>query len=299
MLANSWCLASKRRPAYYFSTGNLLILGLVTAIGVPASFLTVFLDEQTSQARRFWQEMKVTSAQRIVQRLCDIGSARPLGQRAASDGTLGGRVDVTPRHALADLKLSVQFLEAKIDRLTTMELTDRQVLELASCYIALDRLQEAVAAIEPLGQRDPRAALRLADLYRQLGRKQECQAAAERVLQLAQRTHLDDDIQAMENVQFGAYETLVVLAGERADYATAERLLREALEHLPGRRADVHGYLTKHFEFTGDFSQAIAHQKEAADADPERYSPPEALWRQVLSHGAPVGLARPNSSRYR
>ncbi len=157
-----------------------------------------------------------------------------------------------------------------------------------------------MTAIEPLSQRDPRAALRLADLYRQLGRWEDCQASAKRVLELAERLKRDNatDVEGIEDVQFDAYEMLVVLAGERADYETAERILWDALEHLPSRQADVHANLTKHFEFIGDFPKAAVHQAKAAHADPDQYSPPDAMWKKMISSGAPVGLARPKSSRY-
>jgi tetratricopeptide (TPR) repeat protein len=301
MLAIALRRTPERRPQSYFSTGNLLILGLVTAIGVPVSFLAVFLDEQTIQAHRYWQEMRIVKAQRIVQRLCDVGSTRPLGQREVDGGSSAKQVDVSPRKALTDLRAGARFFEEKARVLTSGDVTDQRILELVSCYTALDKLEEAVAALKPVSQRDPWAALRLAELYGQLGRKQDCQATAERVLQTAQRVKPKNatEVQENENLQFGAYEMLVVLAGERADYAMAESLLWDAFERLPGRRADVHGCFIKHFEFIGDFTQAVAHQARAANANPEQYSPPESVWRKVLSHGAPVGLARPQSSRYK
>ena len=299
MLAVSVKREPERHLTHRFSTWHLLILGLVAAIGIPFSFLAVFLDEQTIQAHRYWQETKIVNAQRIVQRLCDVGSIRPIGQREMV-GQSGKSEDVTPRQALSDLRAGARFFEEKQRLLAVGDLTDQRVMDLVTCYIALDRLDEAVAAIEPLSRRDPRAALRLADLQRQLGRAQDCQATAERVLQLAERLKRDNatDVERMENLQFGAYEMLVVLAGERADYAMAERILHDALEHLPSRRADVHSNLTKHFEFIGDFSKAAVHQTKAAHANPERYSAPDALWKKMLSSGAPVGLARPKSSRY-
>ena len=299
MFATAVMQTLERRPL--FSTGNLLMLGLMTAIGVPVSFLAVFLDEQTHQAHRYWHEMKIVKARRIVQRLYDVGSTRPLGERESDGGSSAKRV-VTPREALADLEAGARFFEENVRlRSAPRDLTDQEVLELGSCYVALDKLDEAVAALEPVSKRDPWAALRLAELYRLMDRKQACQTSAEQALQLAQRLRPDDatEIRENENLQFAAYEMLVALAGERADYALAEGLLREALERLPSRRADVDGRLAKHFEFMGDFSQAAEHQARAASGNPEQYAPPDALWRNVLSHGAPVGLARPKSSRYK
>ena len=169
-------------------------------------------------------------------------------------------------------------------------------MQLAQGYLALDRPADAAATLAPLAERSPRAALVLAQINRRQRQFDAARRWAEKVLAIigsAPATAEDQEI-ALQ-----AYDLLAILAGERGDYATAERYLLEALEQLPARRAEIHFRLGKHYEIAGDFPRALDHLRTAAESAPQRYEQPEGLLTKMLSTGAPVGLARPKSSRYR
>ena len=96
-----WCmvgLAAVRgvTPRPVFSAQNLLALGLLTALGVPLSFMPVFLDQQTVLAQGQWQQAKLSDAWLLVQRLCDVGSTQSLGQRSVSGADGQAWEEVTP-----------------------------------------------------------------------------------------------------------------------------------------------------------------------------------------------------------
>ena len=302
-----WCLwgltrlAAQQPPrAPLFATRSLLSLGLVTAIGVPVAFLSVFLKDQTLQVRDEWQQRQFREAQRRVQRLCDVGSTLNLGERSVTTGTYRRTVPIEPRRARDDLAQAVRFTAQRIEQLQASALTDAGRRELADCYRSLSQDDQAEQTLAPIGERDPGAALTLAEIQLAQKRPQTGQRWAQRALQLAQSATPADDRQrtALEAIQLRAYDMLALWAGERADFATAESYLLEALRRFPAQAVQVHDRLGRHYEFTGDLTLARQHQQQAAQLDPERFPPPESLLRKMLSAGSPVGLARPKSSRY-
>ncbi len=300
-----WCLFGLAIPradnarATSFGLLSLLTLGLVTAIGVPVSFLAVFMEQQTALAREAWAQGQVREAHRSVYRLCDIGSTLSLGERPVA-GAAQRAVSIGPRQARQDLAQAVEFVEQRIRKLESEPLTDSRRMQLVDDYRSLDEYGQAIEAIRPLATRLPTAALRMAELQLTLKRSEESQQWAEKAIQLAQESSPQDpeSQRLLEIIQLRAYEMLAVFAGERADFGQAEQILQEALEQLPVHAAYLHDRLGTHYEFIGELATAREHQLRAAELDPDRYVPPEDLLRKMLSTGAPVGLARPKSSRY-
>jgi tetratricopeptide (TPR) repeat protein len=314
----AWCLAlqipwfllvvnmsaSAQHPSrFLLSLKHLLAIGILTAVAVPASFLAVFLEEQTLAAERLWQELKVGQAIQTVQRLHDVGSTRAVIVQHTGDTQQTLTSQMLPAEALEHLRLSIIYFAERAATLEKLVAEDDAFAprhELVSCYNALDRTDAAITVLETMSDVDAHAALRLARMLAPLDRPDDCRAAAEQVLRLARQVdgdkrRKDHDI---EQQCYAAYDILVVLAGERGDFAEAERLLREAHRELPTQRAAIDAFLARHFEFLGDYAQAAMHQRLAAEAAPDRYARPDAIWKSVMSHGAPVGLARPKSSRY-
>lgn len=298
-----WCMAGAaagggaaggRRDA--IPAGHLLGLAVMTTVGVPVSYLAVFLEQQTLQAHQQWQQGQLVQAERLVQRLCDVGSSISFGMRPASDDATRPPVDVTAAIALADLKEMVALMKEQVSELAATGSSESNRLQLAQGYLALDRPADATTTLAPLAERSPRAALVLAQINRQRGQFDAARRWAEKVLAIIGRAPASAENQ---EIALQAYDLLAILAGEKGDYATAEHYLLEALDQLPARRAEIHFRLGKHYEIAGNFPRALDHLRQAAESDPQRYAQPEGLLTKMLSTGAPVGLARPKSSRYR
>jgi tetratricopeptide (TPR) repeat protein len=303
LLVSSVFRSAQQYSPFLLPLKHLLAIGTLTAFAVPASFLAVFLEEQTLAAQRSWQELKVGQAIQTIQRLADVGSKRAITVQVAGDEHQPQTTQMLPAEAIEHLRLSVIYFAeraAALERLVARDHSFASRHELVSCYIALDRIDAAITVLEAMSQEDVRAALRLARVLAPLDRPDACRAAAEQALELAKRAP-DDPGRAESDIEqqcYSAYEILVVLAGERGDFTEAERLLRAAHRELPTQRAAIDAFLARHFEFLGDYAQAAIHQRQAAEAAPDQYAPPDKVWKSVLSHGAPVGLARPKSSRY-
>ncbi len=301
-----WCLLAQSPAATsssnspQFSTLGLLSLGFVTAVGVPVSFLAVFLEQQTGYAREYWEQQHVREAQRLVQRLCDIGSPHAFGERTVVDSGYQRTIPVDPRRARLDLNRAVEYLRGRVEQLKSGPANDTTQMELAETYESLGEDENAEQVLRSLAERSPIAALKIAEIHLRQKRPESSRSWAEKALQLAQAAPSSDDQQraSLESIQLRAYDMLAVFAGEKADFEQAEGYLQEALERLPMHAAHIHDRLAKHYEFIGELKQARDHQQQAADLDPDRYLPPEPLVRKMLSTGAPVGLARPKSSRY-
>jgi hypothetical protein len=287
-------------PSPVFSSVNLLGFSLITAVGVPVSFLAVFLDQQTGYARDHWQKVELVRSMLLVQRLYDAGSTASLGERKI-EGNVTTLVSVTPQAALRELQDNLAFMQDQIQQLEGSRPSPDVTRQLAQCYLSVDRDDEAEKALATLANEDASAAIMLAHLCKKAGRKEESRQWAEKALRLAQQSQpaSDQERSLLENIQMQAYDTLAVFAGEDADFESAEQYLQEALQRLPSRAADIHDRLSRHFEFIGELSRASEHQREAARLDPERFSEPPSLVWKMLSSGAPVGLARPQSSRYK
>ena len=301
-----WCLmglaaARRAQPQPAFSPVNLLMLGLVTAVGLPLSFLAVFLEQQTTLAQRYWQEAKLKEATLLVQRLYDVGSTLALGERPVPGANSAVLETITPAKALADLRSSLDFVQKQIEGLASAPASDGQRMQLARYYLSLGRTEEAARVLQPLAETQAPAAILLAGICKEQGRKEEARQWAEKVLELARPVTPARETLARENDQIllQAYDVLTVLAGEEADFDSAERYLTQALERLPNLAADVHHRLGKHWDFVGDLSKSIDHQRQAARLDPKKYPEPEGVLARMLGSGAPVGLARPQSSRYK
>jgi tetratricopeptide (TPR) repeat protein len=298
MLALSARQGTSRPPA--FSTGNLLAFAVFTAVGVPLSFLAVFFDQQTGYARTHWEKFELLDAMLLVQRLYDAGSNVPLGGRRLGNES-SAVVEVTPQTALRELRDNLTFLQQQIQQLEAAPPSRERTLQLAEFYLSVDRPDDAMAALKTLAPADPFAAVSLANLCHEEGLDEESQRWAETALQLAGQTEPTDQKQATryEDIQMQAYKTLALLAGEQTDFARAEQYMLEALERLPSRRAEIHDRLGKHYEFIGELGKASKHQREASRLAPEQFPEPASLAWKMLSSGAPVGLARPKSSRYK
>ena len=153
----------------------------------------------------------------------------------------------------------------------------------------------------PIAESHPVATILLAEICRDEGDISASREWATKALKVARNTaqqnpdaaHLSDD------VQLQAYDMLAVFAGEEGDFVAAEECFLEALQQLPRYAAEIHDRLGKHYEFLGELPRAIEHQQQAALLAPETFVPPDSLTQKVLSSGAPVGLARPKSSRYK
>jgi len=302
-----WCLLglAAARSAdgtrdWQLALGSILSLGIVTAIGVPVSFLAVFLEQQTASARQLWEQQQLREAYRLVQRLCDVGSTLSLGDRVVTDGGFRRTIQIDPRRARQDLFQAVQYMQDRVDKLAAGPLTDANRLELVAGYGSLGELRQAEDLLRPLADRDAVAALKMAELQLQLKRSEQSRQWAEKALELAEAA----PPQMMWNASswrmscWRAYDMLAVFAGEKADFDQAEEFLQEALQRLPAHAAHVHDRLAKHYEFIGELAKARQHQQQAAELAPNLYSPPEHLVKKMLCTGAPVGLARPKSSRY-
>lgn len=287
------------RPAV-FSTMNLLAFSVMTAVGIPASFLAVFLGQQTEYARGHWQQAELLDAMLLVQRLYDVGSTVSLGGRSLGDGA-SVLVEVTPQAALRELRNNLTFMQDEIKQLEAAPASRDQALQLAQCYLSVGRTDDAEAKLKALAKDDPSSAIILAGLYKDNERTEDSRTWAKKALQLAQQTKPANEHEQFlnEKVQMQAYDMLAVFAGEVADFQQAEKYLLDALGRLPSLRAEIHDRLGKHFEFIGELTKASEHQREAARLDPEQFSDPASLVSKMLESGAPVGLARPKSSRYK
>ena len=93
---------------------HLFGLAMVTAVGLPISFLAVFCEAQTRTARDYWQQTRLIDAKRLVQRLYDLGSTVSLGERTASGGGPSAGKIVTPQQALADLQMAVEYVGRRV-----------------------------------------------------------------------------------------------------------------------------------------------------------------------------------------
>ena len=305
MLQVPWCLVglatfgvSGVQRAVKLASLNVLGLGVVTAFGVPISFLAVFSEEQTRVARDSWVQAQLVDAHTLVQRLYDVGSTASLGERTSADGSTD--LGVTPERALADLELALKYVGHRIDQRSGGQLNEDGRLQLARDYLSLGRPDSAQKILVPIADHHPVAAILLAEICKERGHVQASRDWAERPLKAARAVAAvsPGEVEASENVQLRAYDMLAVFAGEEGDFEAAKDYFIDALEHLPRRAAEIHDRLGKHYEFLGELPRAIQHQQQAALLDPETFVPPDSLTQKVLSSGAPVGLARPKSSRY-
>ena len=305
LLQTPWFLAAQalrwrsKQPAGRISPLHHLLLGGLTAIAVPLSFLAAFLAQQTRAANALWQQSRWDEALRIVQRLGDVGSSLPL-IGSAVDGQADGRALVTTTGALAMLRAQIQFARQQIDEIGGGQLSPADDLRLGRLLAGVGDVGAAKEALSRAAQVLPEAALVLAQLYYAERNFDDSRSWAERSRHLAQEAvaRESDSVQAEEHL-LRAYMQLALLAGELGDLARAEQQLSEALERLPRQQAAIHEQLARHYEFVGDIFQAREHRRRAAVEDPNRFAPPENLVYQVLSSGAPIGLARPGASRYR
>jgi len=323
-----WSFSSAVNGPSLFSTPSGLALAIVTAVGVPLSFLAVFLEQETELARATWQRAELVATRRIVRRLVDVGSTASLGERPAPPGSPVRVRIVTPPRALAELDEAIALIGQRIeqgdlaaDRLPRnrpgsiprpantarrhgssgpAQRSARERIAEAQYYLALEQTPRARAVLEPIADHDPAAALLLARIAKRSGAIDRCRQWSEQALELARQSKpaSASAADALGAIQLQAYEMLAVCAGEEADFERAERILLEAEQRLPRYRAVIHHRLGKHYAFIGDLHRAFAHDRQAAELDPDTYPPPESLLRRILSTGAPVGLARPKSSRY-
>jgi len=272
----------------WFRLGNLSLLALVTAIGVPESFVAVFSGQQTAAAGIGWNQNEILLSRMTVQRLCDLGSSRMLG-------------DKSPRQSLDDLDLSLQVIRSQLQSLEGDTPTDETRLQMADCYLALDRQADAVAVLQELGTRNPIGSLKLAQLSNSQGDNGASRDWARRTLELVQQVQPSNDEQthAITRIGLDAHYLLALLAGDETNFDEAEKLLLESLEKYPNYAADTHARLGNHYEFIGELSKAIGHLTKAAELAPEIYAMPDSLLVKMASTGAPIGLARPKSSRYK
>ena len=306
MLQVPWCLVglatvreSEVQGGVKLGSLNVFGLGVVTALGVPLSFLAVFCEEQTRVARDNWVQTQLVDSYALVQRLYDVGSTSSLGERASTDGSTSG--SVTPEQALADLQMAMQYVGHRIDQHSHGQLDDEGRLQLARDFLSLDRTDAAKDMLVPIAENHPVAAILLAEICKEQGDPAASRAWARKAMKVAsdaaKMNH--DAANTSDDVQLRAYDMLAVFAGEEGDFKAAEGFFLEALERIPSRAAEIHDRLGKHYEFLGELPRAIQHQQQAALLDPETFVPPDSLTQKVLSSGAPVGLARPKSSRYK
>jgi len=179
-LQTPWCVVGfelsradgASRPPL-FSSANLFALAAITALGVPLSFLSVFLNQQAAVARDAWSRWKLADARVLVQRLKDVGCSTSLGERPTARDRGGVTTQITPARALADLQAACQIVKRQIDAMMAKPVRDEERRKLAQCYLALNRHDQAETILRPLADRDALVALDLARLLRERDRPEE------------------------------------------------------------------------------------------------------------------------------
>lgn len=296
LVLGQYLVRDSRQPAY-FSLRNLAWFAVMTAVGVPLSFQIVFTEQQTTLAKNAWQQGKIADARQAAQRLVDLGSRVSFGERPS--GVQANRtVQVTPYQALDDLSRAFAYVEREIERLENQHLAEAERIQLADLQLALNRPRDAEATLSSTAPITAQVAVKLAQLCQLEGRVDEGRQWAKEALRLVSKVE-SGAAEGSDRVQLAAYDLLVVWSGEESKFDDAEQYLHEALSRLPQQQAAIHHRLGNHYEFIGDLARAREHQLLATQLAPEQFSPPDPIWLKVLSTGAPVGLARPKSSRYR
>ncbi len=304
LLQAPWCLAAQaaagaRKQPSLFVLVHLLVIACVVAVAVPISYVEVLLDRQTAEAMTLWREFRILKAQRVMQRLYDLGSTRSFGATQKLGTADSTRDEVRPALALVQLQSTVEYLEGEVQQLKAGEPTEAQRMSLAQYLVALDRTEEAKKVLDPLARHNPTAAIRLAKIFQAEGDAAAAERRLHRALKLAQAARADQLIEENVRIQAQIYDLLARSAGGRADYDAAERYCLEAIERLPSCRADFHYRLGRHYEFVGRPFQAVEHLQLAAELDPQQYDPPQSPAVKFFSSGTPIGLFRPASSRYK
>ena len=301
---------SIRRPAAQL---NLFALSLVVALAMPASYLDKLIDEQTKIATRHWGEDHFLRAWKITVRLCDLGSARGLGDSQGGDSQGGdsqggdsqgadsqGAGMAAPRVARRRLLKNVETARREIDRLEGLDRDDRQRRLLAGLLAAVDRLEEAKAEIEPLAGRKAEAALTLARFLQEQRHWRQSNRHLLAAIDLARADRSKDAAVLEENakIQRRAYDALVFNERHRNRGATADRFYFEAIERLPDDAAYFHYGLGRHYELEGRPRLAVEHFEKAHALD-RTYERPAGVLTRILSNNTPVGLFSPSASSHK
>jgi hypothetical protein len=312
----SWCVAiqfpwcmwnialaspNMRAPQFLLTHTHRTVWSGVVAFGLPSCFLAIFVPQQVTRATDLWQRERFVNAFDVVQRLCAIGTKTSLGERStSSDDGRTSRIVITPQIALAELGQAVRYISLKADELKSAEQNDVVCMQLAAAYRSLNRMADAEAVLKISAARTPAAALLLAEIHLEQDHYEASRQCAESALRMSRGSTGDGKLgKPAEEILVQAYFLLGLVAGKRNDLALAERYLLEALAQASSFRADVHAKLASHYEFTGQLYRSREHQRMAAKLAPLKYSQPKRLAMMAFSTGAPIGLARPQSSTYK
>jgi hypothetical protein len=276
-----------------------LTLGILLAWFVPHSYLSVYLPQQTRHAESIWQQSRLSEAQVVLLRLCDVGSGvsvavpwTPLSVQKPSH--------VEPRQARTQVDAQLAACWTQIHAIRTAPATPAARFQLGRLLIAVGEWPAAHNALTEAAQSIPEAASTLAQLHHIAGDLEGSVFWAKRaLLSLSSSSETRRRTSSFNDELLSAYFAAAMFAGESGDLRRAESYLCEALERVPGRSAAVHEQLARHYEFVGDIAEAREHRRAAAVLDGNGYEPLESFLFQVLSNGAPIGLSRPGASQYR
>ncbi len=284
-----WCLAAELLRANFIaapereklsSPGSRFYWGglaVVAAVALPAIYGLELSRQQTARASELIERQQVVAAERIVRRLSSIGSEQKIA-------------GATPRAVQAGLKKKIAELERRVGASESTTLSSRDRLERARALSMLNRADEAQAAIRPVAESEPDAALLLAAILQEQEKWDEstrwyqtgARLAAE---QLPAAEATARRIRAIGGVAFNARGS--------GDYAAAEAAYLAGLLEIPSAAAHFHYQLGRHYHAGGRPTRAAEHLQTAAELAPQQFAQPVAALLKQLALETPACLLSP------
>lgn len=266
-----WCIWALDAPEPGVSNaaplGRALALASAFALLPCGLYSEAVVAARTESAADLVSRERVARADAVLAGLVELGSDREVAKRSPA-ALRKEYAQVLPR------------LAESAGRPLSAGAPPRARLSRALELIQLDRSAEAAALLEPLAapENDTMSML-LATVYRDLERWAESDALFARVLEKnLPRAGTDPGaaetcVRAIEGLAFNA----------RADGRPqdTERALTRGLDELPGRAAEFHFQLGRHYHDGGRPGLALEHLREAVRLDPKYAEPADRITRAI------------------
>ncbi|HEY1600489.1 MAG TPA: hypothetical protein VGG64_12860 [Pirellulales bacterium] len=280
--AEAWEDRARRDQQPDRATLAALVIAILAAVGLPAAYAVDLYRRQTAVAADLIERQQLVAAQRVITRLCAIGSVRPIA-------------GIAPAAIERKLAESIVTLDQRLEKSQIAEMKPAGQIEQARLLAMLDRGAEASQLLNPLAAAHAEAALLLAAVLQQ---QRQWTESSQWYRTGAELLQAEPDSAANTAGRVRALNGLAFNARERTQYAEAEAAYRQGLATIPAAAGHFHFQLGRHYQQAGRPLSAAEHLKAAAELAPETYAQQaQQLLRQLAAESPGcvlgTGLAAP------
>ncbi len=253
----------------------------IAALLLPAVYADDLNRRHSTIAADLLERQQLVAAQRVVDRLCAVGSERLVR-------------GVAPPVVKRKLARTVGALEQRLFTADPKQLDASQTIEMARALAMLDRGAEARRIVTPLAESRAEAALLLAAILQQQHEWEASSSwyqAGARLLRAApdSRERTAGLVQAIDGIAFNAREL--------GRYNEAERSYQDGLSELPAAAAHFHFQLGRHHQLGGRPFAAIEHLQKSAQLDPSGHGVSAEAIISQLAAGSPGCVLAPRATK--